>query len=223
MSRHRRQGGVNLLPADTTDLSAMISDILAERVLVWWCEGTRQARQRGPSVTAMANVVEFKAPGGIGFTEVKSIQGEQQSKVKKEVVWADPDDVDAYVDDADEGDTECRDRGRHLIPRMKRKADMREMFTELDDDDNPIRRVVCTCCKKAEQVERWSFNSGRLEPVSSYLWYPAYLLKPGQKPYTVKPGTGRIRPRDVRASVATSCVAGWSEKKFQNELKKAFK
>lgn len=170
-----------------------------------------------------ASVVEFRPPGGIGFTEVKSIQGEQQTKASHAVVWADPDDVDAYVDDADEGDIECRDRGRHLIPRMKRKASMKEMFTETDDDGNPIRRVVCTCCGKAEQVETWSFTRGRLEPVASYLHYPSRLLKPGQKPYTAKPGTGRIRPKAVRASVATTCVAGWSQKKFQNELKKAFK
>lgn len=37
MSHHRKV--VNLLPADTDDLSAMISDILADRVLVWWCAG----------------------------------------------------------------------------------------------------------------------------------------------------------------------------------------
>lgn len=171
-----------------------------------------------------ANVVEFRAPGGIGFTEVKSIQGEQQSKVGTQgVLWADPDDVETYVDEADEGDIECRDRGRHDIPRMRRKASMKEIFTEVDEHGNPIRRVVCRCCGKAEQVEVWSFSSGRLEPVSRHIWYPSYLLKPGQKPYLLKSGHGRMKVRDVRAAIATTCVKGWTQKKFNAEMKKLFK
>lgn len=152
---------------------------------------------------------------------IRSIQGEQQSKAERVVVWAEPDDVDQYVDDVPDDYLPCR-LGGHDIPPMPRNASVSEMFTELDANGEPIRRTVCRGCGKAERVEQWTLRGGRLRPVSSYLWFPAYLLKPGEPPYTQKPGHGRMRRADIRESLASLCVKGMSEAQIKKQLKKAF-
>jgi hypothetical protein len=148
----------------------------------------------------MAQVVEIVEVPDTPET-LRSIQGERADQVAGEM-WATDDQVDEFVRSVGEWVLVCRERGRHAFAPV-RVTGMR--FEGVTPDGLFIRRVSCDDCGMVVRVELWEVRQKRgvitrVELVSATLDYtPGYLGKPG---------TGRMRPRQIRNAVASLELSG---------------
>ena len=149
-------------------------------------------------MTARSNVHHLHEPF--------SIQGEQQASYDAPL-WMDDGEVDKYVDSVSEKVLECRERGRHWFPSI-REAGM--VFNDVTDDGLLIRTLKCKCCGLVQRLEYWEVvGRGKSTRYVFVTARPDYSLvgADGER-YTAPPGGGRIKPRQIRNSLATAALAG---------------
>lgn len=142
-----------------------------------------------------------------------SVQGEQQAAVQANL-WATEAEVQAYIEKVSDEVLECRERGRHLFPGIRRGM----TFNAVDQATGlMVRRVGCVVCQYPEghvlagmprvvRVELWDVrhNRGvvtRCTLSKAYTAYrdPSYL---GQK------GKGRMKPKQIRNELGTQMFKG---------------
>lgn len=138
-----------------------------------------------------------------GKSEPASIQGEQQQA--SATLWATDDEVDAYVRRVAAGVLRCRARSRHLFDPVDEDG-MR--FVRVTREGLLVRVVPCESCEKVNRVELWDVRHKgdkvtRAELVTASLGYkdPSYLSPPG---------TGRMRPQQIRNAIASMQLGGTS-------------
>lgn len=135
-----------------------------------------------------------------------SIQGEQQAAGQL-LLWMEDSEVDKYVDSVSPEVLECRERGRHWFPSI-REAGM--VFGDVTDDGLLIRTLKCKCCRLVQRLEYWEVvgrgKNARYVFVSAR---PDYSIvgADGER-YTAPAGRGRIKPRQIKNSLATAMLAG---------------
>ena len=141
-----------------------------------------------------------------------SIQGEQQEAIKVNL-WASDAEVQAYIDRTPDEVLECRERGRHLFPGIRRGM----IFSGVTSSGLMIRRVGCVVCQYQEpsplagmprviRIETWDVRHHRgtitrCDLAGAYTAYrdPSYLGKKGQ---------GRIKPKQIRNELGTIMFKG---------------
>lgn len=138
--------------------------------------------------------------------KILSIQGEQKQRQIDNAPpqWADRDEVDKYVDSASRGVLACRERARHQFPTVSELGGQPIDFIGETDDNLLVRRDDCPCCGEAYREELYEIvGTGRnlvvkrVAQITKY--YDNYLLPAGH---------GKVKPRDLRDSVATKAMQG---------------
>jgi len=160
----------------------------------------------------------------------KSIQGEQQVEIQ-DTLWAADAEVDEFVLHADDGVIACRERGRHQFAPTRMSG---MTFHSINREGFYVRRVPCDSCRRMEvgpdgdtlvpglprviRVEIWDVKHKRdkivrCDLVRTYSEYvdPSYLNKPGH---------GRMKPRQIRASVGSQQLVGQSLTALRKQILK---
>lgn len=146
---------------------------------------------------------------------VLSIQGEAQHDAG--TLFASPEDVDQYVDQATDGIRACREAGRHPFPGVARVRGA--IFSAITEDGLLVRELVCPQCRCAVRVELWeSYGRGKAARVRFLSASVTYRPGPDGERYPAPPGRGRITQRAVKESIATAALAGASITELKRTL-----
>jgi hypothetical protein len=148
---------------------------------------------------------------------VRSIQGEIE-KIVQETLWADQAEVDVFVEKVSETVLACRERGRHLFP-VARKSTLH--FTRVDEFGRLVREMRCECCALVVRVEHWEeVGRGRSRRFTLVGKTLRYETGAGGERYTLPPGHGRIKPRQVQESVMQLALDGLTLSEIRKQLQK---
>jgi hypothetical protein len=159
---------------------------------------------------------------------IRSIQAERIDERDAAVVMP-QEEVDQYVDDADPGVVECRERNRHPFPTL---AEIRQQGLRFEGQDEEtgllIRRDICRCCDLAIRTQLWDVrhHRGRVtrcDLVASKVSYRRKIVDGKVVSYTAPPGHGKILPKRVKNALATSVLGGQSYRDILKEAKAAQK
>lgn len=143
--------------------------------------------------------------------KIRSIQGEQsQRQVEKAPPqWAEPEEVDKYVDSASPEVLACRERVRHPFPTLSELRGEPIDFIGVTDEKLLVRQVDCPCCGKAYRQELYEIvGRGRNISVRHVSGVTRYRRGEDGEQYLLPAGHGRVRPGDLRNSVATKAMQG---------------
>ncbi len=144
------------------------------------------------------------------FSPVPGLSEQGEAQHRAGFVWADPSTVDAYVATASDEVLECRSAG-HSFPISRRRFHLDYFDANLELF---VAKARCTCCRSAERttwyrpvkVGRGGRGGWRFEEVAAEL--TGYRPNPDTgEVYTVAPGAGRMRRRDVRSAIATLALS----------------
>lgn len=153
------------------------------------------------------------------MAKVVSIQGERQEE-EALTLWATDGEVDDFVREADDKYLLCRDRARHGYRTVKQAvADGLEFCGETHDGFLE-RRELCPDCEAVERVEVWDVGhnprSGRVTRCKLVRAYTYYV----DEAYQNKTGAGRMKPRQIRESIASQALGTRSYRKLVADAKK---
>jgi hypothetical protein len=148
---------------------------------------------------------------------IVSIQGERQQQLQGTQLM-ELSEVDRYVDSVSDEVLACRERGRHLFPSIRTAG---IQFVDVTDDGLLVRRLLCQCCQLAERVEYWQATgrgvNTRYAPVSAT---NNYLIGPDGERYLGPSGRGRMTPKMVRNSLASSALQGQTAEMVRKAARK---
>jgi hypothetical protein len=138
---------------------------------------------------------------------ISSIQGE--ALADEAALFASPQDVDKYVDQATDGIRACREAGRHPFPGVARVRGA--IFSAVTENGLLVRELGCPQCRCAVRVELWeSYGRGKAARVRFLSASVTYRTGPDGERYPAPPGRGRITQRAVKESIATAALDGTS-------------
>lgn len=141
-------------------------------------------------------------------TNLPSIQGEQEkAQAGEQMSFADEWEVDSYVDAHSDGVVQCRMDFRHQFELPRNGV----TFSAVDDYGNFIAEYPCQRCGCAYRREVWGTYKVKRE-VRFELLDTTIQYKRNQhgETYGIAPGSPRMKPRQVRASVMTQAMKGQS-------------
>lgn len=149
-------------------------------------------------------------------SEPKSIQGEQQEAAQTDVYTADQADVEEWVDTHSPNVVSCRERNRHDYPTVSEEVAKEGTLHFIGVDAETglhIRHVVGESCQLVGRFELWDIRhkGDRVTSTERVSAKPDYSLRgPNGERYLLKPGHGRMQPKQVRNAVATGALKGVS-------------
>jgi hypothetical protein len=149
------------------------------------------------------------------MTALRSIQGEALDE--QGVLFASPEDVDQYVDQATDGIRACREAGRHPFPGVARARGA--IFSAVTEEGLLVRELECPQCLCAVRVELWeSYGRGKAARVRFLSASVSYREGPDGERYLSPPGRGRMTQRAIKESIATAALDGTSITELKRQL-----
>ena len=154
----------------------------------------------------------------------RSIQGEAEARraERQGPPLADLDTVDSYVKSTDDYILECRERGRHQFPAVRRA---RMKFTDVTPEGLLVRVLLCESCQLVQRVEFWHPIERPRQPLRWELVTHrlSYLEEKDEKGnvtrrYLSPAGSGRMTPSMLRDAVATAMLQGRTAKQLRQEV-----
>jgi hypothetical protein len=143
---------------------------------------------------------------------LRSIQGENE---RPKVTRAEEVDVLEYMDSASDGVAACRERGRHLYAPTRGSE---RVFTDFTDEGYLVSRKPCTSCNLVYRLEYWhAIRRGARTILEFISARPDYKKGPDGEMYTLKPGHGKITPRQARAALVQKEVGNKTPAQLKKE------
>lgn len=140
--------------------------------------------------------------------QVRSIQGEQIDTAER-AAWATSKEVEDYVAKASEDVIECRERGRHTFPSVRKSM----TFSRLDPTTGLlVREVGCVACADQQgnfrvvRVELWDVRHHKGEVTLCELASASTVYRGSD--YLATPGSGRMKPKQIRNALGTEALKG---------------
>lgn len=155
------------------------------------------------------------------MAKVVSIQGEKQQEDEL-TLWASDAEVDTFVQHADDRHLVCRDRARHAYRTVKQAVADGLRFTGQTADGFLERREICPDCRAVERVELWDVRHNSHNKVTRCVLVNAYTHYVDTS-YQNAPGSGRMKPKQIREAVASLALNGMSYRSLVQDAQKTKK